>query len=120
MPYTSVVPEDMIMKLSSAPSSRTRPSQRAVISYCGTPGRQAARSVEIVFDELRKRDYSSWNIVSLLTRAQILSIEEPQLATLMSGAGGSNKAYQSFAQRMERSPLPMCVEARRGHAKPIC
>ena len=57
--------------------------------------------VEIVFDELRKRDYSSWNIVSLLTRAQILSIEEPQLATLMSGAGGTNKAYAAFQQRME-------------------
>ncbi len=57
--------------------------------------------VEIIFDELRKRDYSSWNIVSLLTRAQVLSIEEPQLATLMSGAGGTNKAYNAFAQRME-------------------
>lgn len=57
--------------------------------------------VEIIFDELRKRDYSSWNIVSLLTRAQILSVEEPQLATLMSGAAGSNKAYTQFAERME-------------------
>lgn len=57
--------------------------------------------VEIIFDELRKRDYSSWNIVSLLTRAQVLSIEEPQLATLMSGAGGSNGAYTAFAERME-------------------
>jgi phage-related protein (TIGR01555 family) len=56
--------------------------------------------VEIVFDELRKRDYSSWNIVSLLTRAQILSIVEPQLATLMSGAGGTNKSYNNFASRM--------------------
>jgi phage-related protein (TIGR01555 family) len=58
--------------------------------------------VEIIFDELRKRDYSSWNIVSLLTRAQVLSIEEPQLATLMSGAGGSNHAYTNFADRMEQ------------------
>jgi phage-related protein (TIGR01555 family) len=57
--------------------------------------------VEVVFDELKKRDYSSWNIVSLLTRAQVLSIEEPQLATLMSGAGGSNAAYTQFANRME-------------------
>jgi hypothetical protein len=57
--------------------------------------------VEVIFDELRKRDYSSWNIISLLTRAQILSIEEPQLATLMSGAGGSNTAYNNFTQRME-------------------
>lgn len=57
--------------------------------------------IEIIFDELQKRDYSSWNIVSLLTRAQILSITEPQLATLMSGAGGTNQAYTNFAERME-------------------
>jgi phage-related protein (TIGR01555 family) len=57
--------------------------------------------VELIFDELRKRDYSTWNIVSLLTRAQVLSIEEPQLATLMSGAGGTNKAFTAFTQRME-------------------
>jgi phage-related protein (TIGR01555 family) len=57
--------------------------------------------VELIFDELRKRDYSSWNIVSLLTRAQILSVEEPQLAALMSGAGGSNEAYNNFVRRME-------------------
>jgi phage-related protein (TIGR01555 family) len=56
--------------------------------------------VEIVFDELQKRDYSSWNIVSLLTRAQLLSITEPQLAGLMSGLTGSNGAYQNFVQRM--------------------
>lgn len=57
--------------------------------------------VELIFDELKKRDYSSWNIVSLLTRAQILSISEPQLATLMSGAGGSNTSYNNFITRME-------------------
>jgi len=57
--------------------------------------------VEIIFDELRKRDYSSWNIVSLLTRAQVLSIEEPQLATLMSGAGGSSRTYNQFVNKME-------------------
>lgn len=57
--------------------------------------------VEILFDELRKRDYSSWNIVSLLTRAQVLSVEDPQLATLMSGAGGTNQAFTKFTERME-------------------
>ncbi len=57
--------------------------------------------VEIIFDELQKRDYSSWNIVSLLTRAQILSIEEPQLATMMSGAGANNDAYTRFTERMQ-------------------
>jgi phage-related protein (TIGR01555 family) len=58
--------------------------------------------VEIIFDELKKRDYSSWNIVSLLTRAQVLSLEEPQLATLMSGAAGSNDAYSKFIDRMQQ------------------
>jgi phage-related protein (TIGR01555 family) len=57
--------------------------------------------VELIFDELRKRDYASWNIVSLLSRAQVLSVTEPQLATLMSGAGGSNKSYNDYIQRME-------------------
>ena len=57
--------------------------------------------VEILWDELQKRNYTSWNIVSLITRAQILSIEEPQLATLMSGAGGTNHAFNNFAQRMQ-------------------
>jgi phage-related protein (TIGR01555 family) len=57
--------------------------------------------VEILFDELKKRDYSSWNIVSLLTRAQVLSVEDPQLATLMSGAGGTDKAFNQFVNRME-------------------
>jgi len=57
--------------------------------------------VEVIFDELKKRDYSSWNIVSLLTRAQVLTIKEPMLATMMSGAGASNDAYNMFIQRME-------------------
>jgi phage-related protein (TIGR01555 family) len=57
--------------------------------------------VEIIFDELKKRDYSSWNIVSLLSRAQVLAVTEPQLATLMSGAGGTNKQYNNFLERMQ-------------------
>jgi phage-related protein (TIGR01555 family) len=57
--------------------------------------------VEIIFDELKKRDYSSWNIVSLLTRAQVLAVTDPQLATLMSGAGGTNQAFINFTNRME-------------------
>jgi hypothetical protein len=57
--------------------------------------------VEVVFDELKKRDYSSWNIVSLLTRAQVMSIEEPQLAALMSGITGGPQAHQNFVTRME-------------------
>jgi len=58
--------------------------------------------IEIIFDELKKRDYCSWNIVSLMARAQLLAITEPQLATLMSGAGGTNKNYNNFIDRMQQ------------------
>lgn len=58
--------------------------------------------VELIFDELRKRDYSSWNIVSLLTRAQLLAITEPQLAPMMSGASASNKSFNNYIERMSQ------------------
>jgi len=58
--------------------------------------------VEIIFEELKKRDYSSWNIVSLLTRAQVMSITEPMLASMMSGATSTNKGFNGFVERMEQ------------------
>jgi len=57
--------------------------------------------VEVVFDEMKKRDYSSWNIVSLLTRAQVIAMVEPQLASMQAGAGGSNQAYTNYITKMQ-------------------
>lgn len=57
--------------------------------------------VEIIFDELQKRDYASWNIISLLTRAQIMSVKDDQLAQSMSGAGKSNQAFNQYLDRMD-------------------
>lgn len=57
--------------------------------------------VELVFDELRKRDYASWSIVSLLSRANILAMKETQLAQAQSGALVSNDAFNRYTQRMQ-------------------
>lgn len=56
--------------------------------------------IELLFDELKKRDYTSWNIVSLLTRAQLLSITEPELAAMQSGAAMNNQAFTRYMDRM--------------------
>ena len=56
---------------------------------------------EILFDELKKNDYASWNIISLLTRAQIMSVTDADLASKMSGLGSTNKAYEQYVARME-------------------
>lgn len=56
--------------------------------------------IEVVFDELQKRDYTSWNIVSLVTRAQILAVKDETLAQSMSGASKTNEAYNRYVARM--------------------
>jgi phage-related protein (TIGR01555 family) len=57
--------------------------------------------IELIFDELQKRDYTSWNIVSLITRAQIISVKDEQLAQSMSGLGKSNEAFNRYLERMD-------------------
>lgn len=56
--------------------------------------------VELIYDELQKRDYTSWNIVSLITRAQILAVKDDGLAAGMTGLTMTNKAYDQFVGRM--------------------
>lgn len=56
--------------------------------------------VEVIYDELQKRDYTSWNIVSLVTRAQVMWIKDDQLAQGMSGASKTNAAFNTYLARM--------------------
>ncbi len=70
-----------------------------------TPEREAQSwwgisSLEPVYEEIRKRDNMSWNILSLTFRASILGMKFPDLAQLLSGVGSSQKASQAFAERM--------------------
>lgn len=57
--------------------------------------------LEVVFDELRKRDNASWAILQLMFRAQILTQVNDNLAQMLSGAAGSTEAANAFFQRMQ-------------------
>lgn len=63
--------------------------------------------VELIYDELQKRDYTSWNIVSLITRAQILAVKDETLSQGMSGLAMTNQAYNVFVGRMEAMSAAM-------------
>jgi hypothetical protein len=57
--------------------------------------------LELAFEELRKRDNASWNILQLMFRAQILTQVNPDLASIVSGLGASQQAAQKYYQIME-------------------
>jgi phage-related protein (TIGR01555 family) len=54
--------------------------------------------LEPAFEEMRKRDNASWSILQLLFRAQILCQVNPELASMLSGLGGTGLAAQKFFQ----------------------
>jgi phage-related protein (TIGR01555 family) len=58
--------------------------------------------LELAFEELRKRDNASWNILQLMFRAQILTQVNPDLASIVSGLGASQQAAQKYYQIMEQ------------------
>jgi phage-related protein (TIGR01555 family) len=58
--------------------------------------------LELAFEELRKRDNASWNILQLMFRAQILTQVNPDLASVVSGLGASTQAAQKYYQIMEQ------------------
>lgn len=70
-----------------------------------TPEREAQSwwgisELEPVYEEIKKRDNMSWNILNLTFRANILGMKFKDLAQLLSGVGSSAKAAQGFEQRM--------------------
>lgn len=52
--------------------------------------------IEIVFEELKKRDNASYNIASLIFRANIFALKQKDLAQMLSGVGGSPQAARNF------------------------
>ena len=57
--------------------------------------------LEVVYDELRKRDNASFSILNLMFRAQILAMRDPELKQKLSGLGMSIAAQQAFAQQLQ-------------------
>lgn len=56
---------------------------------------------EVVFDELKKRDNTSWNIASLVFRANIMALKQKDLAQALSGLSKSAPALQQFYQTLQ-------------------
>ena len=57
--------------------------------------------LEICFEEIRKRDNMSWNLLCLSYRANLISMKVPQLAEMLSGASMNQNALLQFQQRMQ-------------------
>lgn len=57
--------------------------------------------LELVWEELKKRDNASWSILQLLFRANLIAQTNPELAQLLSGVGMSQQALQQFSSRMQ-------------------
>jgi hypothetical protein len=58
-------------------------------------------ALEPAYEEIRKRDNMSWNILGLTFRAQLIGMKWPELAQMLSGVGMSQNAAKAFYQRME-------------------
>lgn len=52
--------------------------------------------IEIIYDELKKRDNTSWNIASLVFRANIIGIRQDNLSQLLSGVNANPQAQRNF------------------------
>lgn len=57
--------------------------------------------LEPAYEEIRKRDNMSWNLLSLSFRSSIIAIRWKDMAQALSGAGMSTKALEAFHSRME-------------------
>jgi phage-related protein (TIGR01555 family) len=56
--------------------------------------------VEVMFDELKKRDNTSWNIASLIFRANIVAIKSKDLASMLSGLGAPSGGAGNAQMRL--------------------
>jgi len=81
-----------------------------VLRFCGPevprPEQQAQMYwgisvLELVYEELRKRDNASWSILNLMFRAQIVAQKNPELASMLSGAAASGQALSRFLRVMQ-------------------
>lgn len=57
--------------------------------------------IEVIWEELRKRDNASFAILNLLYRANIIARKDPDLQQLLSGLGVSQEAQRRWAASMQ-------------------
>lgn len=102
------LPEFYEVQLPTGGSFRVHASR--ILRFCGpnvpTPEYEARMEwgvsvIEICFEELRKRDNMSWNLLCLSYRANLISMKMPDLAQMLSGASMNQNALVQFQQRMQ-------------------
>lgn len=69
--------------------------EKAVEQYWGIS------EIEVVFDELKKRDNTSWNIAALVFRANIFAMKNKDLAQMLSGISTNAAAQTRLYQTMQ-------------------
>lgn len=52
--------------------------------------------IEVIYEELKKRDNTSWNLASLVFRANIFELRQKNLAQMLSGLGANPAAQNNF------------------------
>lgn len=57
--------------------------------------------IEVFFEELKKRDNTSFNIASLIFRANIFALKQKDLSQLLSGLGASPEAQRRFLSSIQ-------------------
>lgn len=57
--------------------------------------------VEPMYDELKKFDNTSWNIASLIFRANIIALRQKGLAQFLSGLGANEQAQKNFYSALQ-------------------
>lgn len=57
--------------------------------------------LEVIYEELRKKDNASWAILNLLFRANIIARVDPALDQLLSGLGASTAATQRYQAALQ-------------------
>ena len=81
-----------------------------ILRFCGpevpTPEFQAQMYwgisvLELVYEELRKKDNASWSILNLLFRANLIARVDPQLDQFLSGLGTNQTAMMKLQQTLQ-------------------
>src|SRR5208283_4380086 len=107
-PLTFGLPEYYRCQTQGTESFKVHASR--ILRFCGPevprPELQAQQywgisRLELVYEELRKRDNASWSILNLMFRAQILVKQDPELASILSGASIGTAGQQRFLRAMQ-------------------
>ncbi len=108
-PFDFGLPSRYRVNLQGSNESFTVHASR-ILRFCGptvpTPELQAQMywgisALEPAYEDIKKRDSASWNILSLTFRSSIMAMKNPDMAQMLSGSSMSSAALEQFYNRMQ-------------------